>query len=136
MSDKPPFDPNAPFTTSAPDGLMSWSDVGSQAVTNLGPLGDAIQQGYRATFPSGAPVVTYEVLENSPIPLELTELGYDVRPANPAETTRILANAIVHHMTLSSSGAFEEMTPGSTTAITETRRHAGIVKTARFTFTT
>jgi hypothetical protein len=65
-----------------------------------------------------------------------SELGYDVRPANPAETTRILANAIVHHMTLSSSGAFEEMTPGSTTAITETRRHAGIVKTARFTFTT
>jgi hypothetical protein len=39
-----------------------------------------------------------------------------------------LANAIVQHLSLTSSGAFEEMTAGSTNVIAETRRHTRITR--------
>jgi len=46
---------------------------------------------------------------------------------------RLLANAIVQQLTLTSSGAFELATENSTKPIIE-RHHAGIVPTRRFCF--
>jgi hypothetical protein len=67
------------------------------------------------------------------LPAELRAAGYDLMPAGEGE--RILASAIVEELTLSSSGALVPLTEGSTKAVAEVRRHAGIVKVARYTFT-
>jgi hypothetical protein len=46
-----------------------------------------------------------------------------------------LANAIVQQMTLSSSGAFEEMTEGSTKKpVAQIRTHGGITRVLRYAF--
>jgi hypothetical protein len=66
---------------------------------------------------------------------ELRELGYDVRPADPAEGTRILPHAISQRLTLTSCGVFEEMTEGSTNAVAEIRTHAGIARVVRYKLT-
>jgi hypothetical protein len=83
----------------------------------------------------GGPVVDFEVLEKSAIPLALTQHGYDVRPADPPEGQRLLAAPIVEKLTLTSSGAFEPLTDGSTKAVVEIRTHAGIVRVMRYSFT-
>jgi hypothetical protein len=89
--------------------------------------------GFVVSIP-GADTIVFEVLPNSPIPLALTELGYDVRPADPAEGQRILAAPIVERVTLTSSGAFEPLTPDSTKAVAEIRTHAGIARVMRYAF--
>jgi hypothetical protein len=83
----------------------------------------------------GAELVTIECLPQSPISARLIERGYDVRPADPPEGERILPAAIVQEFTLTSSGAYELMTEGSTKPIAQILRHAGIVRVLRYTFT-
>jgi hypothetical protein len=46
-----------------------------------------------------------------------------------------LPTAIVQEFTLTSSGAYEALTPESTKPIAHIVRHAGIVKVLRYTFT-
>jgi hypothetical protein len=96
-------------------------------------LNDFVQRrnGFVISIP-GERIVTIEVLPDSGLPAELTALGYDLTEAPAGE--RILSGAIVEHFTLTSSGAFEPLSPNSTKAIAQSRRHAGIVKTRRFTF--
>jgi hypothetical protein len=89
--------------------------------------------GFVTSIP-GTAIVTFETLPNSPIPQQLVELGYDVRPADPPEGQRILADAIVQKLTLTSSGEFEEMTEGSTKPVAEVRHHVGIARVLRYSF--
>ncbi|SRR5579871_1212832 len=79
----------------------------------------------------GAAEVTMETLQGSTLPDELHELGYDLTELAPGQ--RIIAGTIVERLTMTSSGAFEPATEGSTKPIIE-RSHAGIVPTQRFTF--
>jgi hypothetical protein len=46
-----------------------------------------------------------------------------------------LPAAIVQEFTLTSSGAYEPLTEGSTKPIAQILRHAGIVKLTRYSFT-
>jgi hypothetical protein len=80
----------------------------------------------------GAAEVTLETLPGSTLPDELRELGYDVREAG--EGQRLMANAIVQKLALTSSGAFEERAEGSTKPLAQIRTHAGIVKVERYMF--
>jgi hypothetical protein len=66
------------------------------------------------------------------LPADLRELGYYVREVGEGE--RILPNAIVQRLTLTSSGAFEEMIEGSTKAVAQVRHHAGIATVKRYQF--
>jgi hypothetical protein len=47
---------------------------------------------------------------------------------------RILPAAIIERFTLTADGEFEPLVEGSSKPIAQTRRHAGIVRTRRFTF--
>jgi hypothetical protein len=47
---------------------------------------------------------------------------------------RILAHGITQWLTLSSSGAYMEVTGGSTMVVAMVRSHAGIVPVQRYTF--
>ena len=89
--------------------------------------------GWVVSIP-GQELVTIETLPQSPIPARLIELGYDVQRADPPETQRILAGAIIEQLALTSSGALVPLTPESTKTIAETRTHAGIVRVSRFSF--
>jgi hypothetical protein len=76
--------------------------------------------------PNGASAaeVTIECLLDSPLPDELRQLRYDLRPAGEGE--RIVAGTIVERLTLTSCGIFEALTEGSTKAARrgpEARRH-------------
>ena len=73
-----------------------------------------------------------ECLPDSTLPTELRKAGYDVREIEDGE--RIPHSAVTEHFTLTSSGAFEPLSPNSTKTIAETVRHAGIVKVRRFAF--
>jgi hypothetical protein len=79
----------------------------------------------------GALEVAIECLPGSTLPDELRAAGYDLRKDGEGE--RILPAAIVQEFTMSSYGAFEPLTPGSTKPV-EVRRHAGIVAVMRFSF--
>jgi hypothetical protein len=57
--------------------------------------------------------------------------GYDLELIGQGE--RILRAAITQALTLTSSGAYEPLAPGSTKAVV-TRRHHGIVRIERFSF--
>jgi hypothetical protein len=74
------------------------------------------------------------VLEKSLIPWKLIESGYVVVAADPAEGQRIIAAPIEERLTLTSCGAFERLTEGSTKPVTEVRRHAGIARVLRYSF--
>jgi hypothetical protein len=67
-----------------------------------------------------------ETLPGSTLPAELRAAGYDVRKDGEGE--RILASAIVQEFTLTSSGAYEPLTEGSTKSIAHRVRHAGIYR--------
>jgi hypothetical protein len=64
------------------------------------------------------------------------KLGYEPVPADSPEGERILPGTITEALTLTSSGAFEPLTEGSTTAVAQVRHHAGIARVLRYTFTT
>ena len=66
-------------------------------------------------------------------PSELRQLGYDV--INIGEGQRILAHAIEQKLTLTSSGAYEMLTEGSTMPVAQIRTHAGIARVLHYTFT-
>ena len=83
---------------------------------------------------SGADRGHVGTLPRSALPDELRAAGYDLRPADPPEGRRILANAITQTLTLTSCGVFEEMTEGSTKPVAEIRTHAGIVCVLRYAF--
>src|SRR5215471_9929182 len=81
--------------------------------------------GWIVSIP-GSPEVMIEVLPNSTLPDELRVAGYDLDPAGEGE--RILPAAIITEMTLSSSGAFEAVAPGSTAPVATRVHHAGITR--------
>src|SRR6516164_2603222 len=72
----------------------------------------------------GAELVTIETLPGS-LPAELRAAGYNLR--RDGEGQRILGSAIVQELTLTSSGAYEPLAPGSTKPVAQDLRHAGIV---------
>jgi hypothetical protein len=47
---------------------------------------------------------------------------------------RILAAAITERFTLTADGEFEALVEGSTKAVAQGRRHAGVIKVLRYTF--
>jgi hypothetical protein len=89
--------------------------------------------GFVTSIPGSAEVVI-EVLPDSPIPDYLISRGYDVRPADPPETMRILASAIVETFMKNPDGTLSILVEGSTQSVAEVRRHAGITRVMRFTF--
>jgi hypothetical protein len=72
-------------------------------------------------------------LLGSTLPNELRNAGNDVREIGESE--RIPPHAMMKKMTLTSSGTFEEMTPGSMKPVAEIRTHAGIARVLRYHFT-
>lgn len=72
-----------------------------------------------------------EVLPGSALPDDLRGLGYQLQSEDGGE--RILAGVIVEKFTYN-DGELVPLIAGSTKPIAEVRRHAGIVKTERFTF--
>jgi hypothetical protein len=92
------------------------------------------ERGGWVTSISGAPDIVFECLPLSPLPNDLRDAGYTVTPADPPETTRIIAGTITEKLTLTSCGAFEALTEGSTKPVAEVRRHHGIVRTRRYAF--
>jgi hypothetical protein len=93
----------------------------------------SMKGGWVVSIP-GSDTVTFECMPASTLPAELEAAGYDLVPADPPETSRILAAPIEVRMTLSSSGAFEEMTEGSTKPVAQIRTHAGIARVLRYSF--
>ncbi len=59
-------------------------------------------------------------------------MGYDLTEAG--ETDRILAGAIVERFTRRADGELVPLTEGSTRPVTETVRHAGIIRVIRYAF--
>jgi hypothetical protein len=82
---------------------------------------------------AGVAEVTLETLPDSAVPEDLRALGYDVREIGHGE--RILMHGIIERFTRRADGELEPLTAESTKAIAETRTHAGIVKTRRWSFT-
>jgi hypothetical protein len=85
--------------------------------------------GWITSIP-GAAEVSMETLPDSTLPDELRTLGYDVTEIG--EGQRILPHTITQRLTLTSSGAFELLTEGSTKPVAEIRTHAGIARVMRF----
>jgi hypothetical protein len=67
------------------------------------------------------------------MPDELRQLGYDA--INTGEGERLLPNAIDQKLTLTSSGAYELLTQGSTKAIAMTKTFASVTTVRRYSFT-
>ena len=67
------------------------------------------------------------------MPDGLITLGYDVVPDDPPQGERIIGGHIVEKLTLTSSGAFEPLTEGSTKAV-QIRTHAGVIQTKHYSF--
>jgi hypothetical protein len=80
----------------------------------------------------GDPELRMECLPDSTLPDELRKAGYDVRDLGDGE--RNLATAIVERFTTRGDGELEPLVEGSTKAVAQTRRHAGIVKVRRYVF--
>jgi hypothetical protein len=89
------------------------------------------RDGWLTSVPGDAEVIL-ECLPGSGLPAELRAAGYTLRSDGQGE--RILGSAITEHLTLTSSGAYVPLAPGSTKAVALTRRHAGIVKVQRYSF--
>jgi hypothetical protein len=81
---------------------------------------------------AGKAEVTIECLPGSLLPDELRDAGYQLTEIDGGE--RIIAGSIVERLTLSSSGAYEPATEGSTKPV-HLRSHSGICKTVRYSFT-
>jgi hypothetical protein len=75
-------------------------------------------------------VIEIETLPGSPLPAELRAAGYELKAAEEGE--RILPSAIVERLTMTSSGALVPIAVGSTAAVSEVRRHAGITRVERW----
>jgi hypothetical protein len=71
--------------------------------------------------------VTTEALPDSTLPDELRKLGYDVRENGESERMQF---------TMAADGTFQSLVEGSTKAVAQTWRHAGIVKVKRHSFGT
>ena len=67
------------------------------------------------------------------MPGELRQLGYDI--INIGGGQRILAHAIEQKLTLTSSGAYEMLTEGSTKSVAQIGTYSGIARVLRYTFT-
>jgi hypothetical protein len=77
--------------------------------------------------------VTLETLPDSTLPAELEALGY--RLAYAGEGERIIPERIIERFIRGPGGELAPLMAGSTAPVAETRTHAGIVKTERFSFT-
>jgi hypothetical protein len=73
-----------------------------------------------------------EPLPGSTLPDELRQFGYDVTEIG--EGQRISSAPIVEKLALTSSGAFELLTPESTKLVAQIRTHAGIARVMRYRF--
>jgi hypothetical protein len=91
------------------------------------------RDGFVVSIP-GAETVVFECLPGSPLPEKLRAAGYILMPADPPEGERILPAAITERFALNSRGELEPLTEGSTMAVAEVRRHAGICKVERYSF--
>ena len=90
------------------------------------------ERGGWLTSVPGAVDVMLECLPNSGLPDDVARLGYDLKP--DGETTRILPAAIEERFTRNGDGTLSLLTEGSTRRLAEVRRHAGIVRTERWSF--
>jgi hypothetical protein len=81
----------------------------------------------------GDPEIRLETLPNSTLPAELKRLGYEL--ADDGEGERIIPGRIIERFIRGPGGELVPLVAGSTAPVAETRTHAGIVKTERFSFT-
>ncbi len=81
----------------------------------------------------GAPEALLETLPDSPLPDEMRRLGY-VLTEEPGGGERILPSGIIERFSRRTDGGLDLLAPGSTAAVAETRHHAGICKTRRWSF--
>jgi hypothetical protein len=89
--------------------------------------------GWIVSIPGGAEV-TLECLPGSSLIGELRERGLDPKPASPPTGERILATTITEKFARATDGKLVALTEGSTRAVAEVRRHAGIVRVLRYSF--
>jgi hypothetical protein len=78
----------------------------------------------------GAREMRFEALPGSPLPEQLTALGYIVEKTGTTE--RILPHAVSQKFETSSSGALIPATEGSTKPVTVQVTHAGIATVEQF----
>jgi hypothetical protein len=80
------------------------------------------------TARNGDVEIVFETLPDSSVAEQLIAAGYDVRPADPPQTERILSSAIVESFTLSSAAR------SNSRLRIRRRSHAGICKVRRTSF--
>jgi hypothetical protein len=97
----------------------------NRAVTALG--------GWITSVP-GNPEIVVEMLPNSPLEGRLRDAGYSLRPADPAQSERIIPGSVVERLEPSSSGVLIAASENSTKPII-TRSHSGICRVRRYRFT-
>ncbi|WP_154072342.1 hypothetical protein [Bradyrhizobium erythrophlei] len=78
----------------------------------------------------GARELRFDALVGSPLPAQLTAMGYIVEKIG--ESQRILPHAVVQRFEVSSSGALVAATEGSTRPVSVTVTNAGIATVERF----
>jgi hypothetical protein len=88
------------------------------------------EHGGWATSVPGACEIRFDALVGSPLPAQLTALGYIVEKTG--QTQRILPHAIVEKFETSSSGALVTPTENSTKPVTTRVTHAGIAIVNQF----
>ena len=72
----------------------------------------------------------FDALAGSPLPAQLTAMGYIVEKIG--ESQRILPHAVAQRFEVLSSGALVPVTEGSTKPVTVTFRNAGIAVVEQF----
>jgi len=88
--------------------------------------------GWVVSPPGDAVKMRIECLPGSALPDELREAGYKLEPAGTHE--RLLESTIVEKFTRNADGSLTPLIEGSTKAVAEVQRHAGIVRVEVFTF--
>ena len=78
----------------------------------------------------GARELRFDALAGSPLPAQLTAMGYIVEKIG--ESQRILPHAVAQRFEVLSSGALVPVTEGSTKPVTVTFRNAGIAVVEQF----
>jgi hypothetical protein len=85
--------------------------------------------GWTTSVP-GAHEITFDALPGSPLPAQLTAMGFSVEKTG--ESQRILPHAIVQRFETSSTGALIPATEGSTKPVSVVVTNAGVATVAQY----
>jgi hypothetical protein len=123
--------PTGGFGYQEPQDIKTQVDGRKSTFGKLARLMQHSGNAWPTSYP-GQPFLAFDALPDSTVPDQLRLLGYDVVSEGAGE--RILTGAIVEHFERNSKGELAPLSEGSTRAIAETRRHAGVVKVRKWTF--